>query len=93
MSLALVRGSLNKSSETKHLSDTKTHCKEMKWLNRYRRNLCYRFPEMIPVIERGLKQALEECRRQFSLYRWNCSPLNWKQVLTEGGILRKRKSS
>ncbi|XP_028419197.1 protein Wnt-2b-like [Dendronephthya gigantea] len=62
----------------------------MKWLNKYRKNLCRRFPEMIPVIERGLKQALEECRRQFSSYRWNCSPLNYKQVLNEGGILRKR---
>lgn len=64
----------------------------MKWLNKYQRKLCYRFPEMIQPIKDGVKHAVKECRRQFSSFRWNCSTLDWKQVLTEGGILKKRKS-
>jgi hypothetical protein len=46
---------------------------------------------MIEIIGKGVKHALKECRRQFNSQRWNCSPLDWEQVFTEGGILRKRK--
>lgn len=71
----------------------KTRCKEMKWLDKHQSKLCHHFPEMIPVIELGVQHALKECRRQFRTYRWNCSPLRWEEVFSDGGILKKRKTA
>ena len=81
------RKSLNRTSA----NDVRVFCTEMKWLSKDRRKLCYSFPEMIPFVKQGVKNALKECRRQFSSYRWNCYPLDWVQVLTERGIVKKRK--
>lgn len=82
---------INRSVKTRPSSDTKAYCRAVKWLDKNQRKLCYHFPEMIEIIGKGVKHALKECRRQFSSHRWNCSTLDWEQVFTEGGILRKRK--
>ena len=85
-------GKHNRRKKPRPSPQTRTYCKGMKWLDKYQRNLCYHFPEIIPLIKDGVKHALKECRRQFISFRWNCSSLDWKEVLNDGGILKKRKS-
>ena len=84
-------GKNDRQTKTHRSADTKIYCREMKWLSIYQRKLCDRFPKMIEPIKDGVKHALKECKRQFSSFRWNCSSLDWKQVLTDGGILKSSK--
>ena len=90
--MASFGGKHNRRKNPRPSPQSRTYCKGIKWLDKYQRNLCYRFPGIIPLIKDGIKHALKECRRQFSSFRWNCSSLNWKEVLNDGGILKKRKS-
>ena len=47
---------------------------------------------MIDVIKEGVNTALSKCRERFSNRKWNCSPLNWVQVLSDERLLRKGSS-
>lgn len=63
----------------------------MQWFDKRQRHICTKRPEMIRHVKKGVENALEECRRQFKDYRWNCSPLTWNQVFSEEGLLKKRE--
>lgn len=58
-------------------------------MKKYQRQYCYRYPKMIDVIREGVNTALSKCRDRFRSERWNCTPLNWEQVLSGGGLLKK----
>lgn len=72
--------------------DIRKYCRAIGWFDKRQRNICVRSPKLIEVVQKGIENALTECRRQFKSYRWNCSPLTWNEVFSEGGILKKRKS-
>ena len=63
----------------------------MGWFNIKQKHICTKTPELIEIVQKAVKKALKECRRQFKTQRWNCSPLTWTQVFSEGGILKTRK--
>ena len=75
----------------KILDDVKKYCRAMGWFDRKQKHMCTKNPEIIEIVQKAVKNALTECRRQFKAYRWNCSPLTWTQVFSEGGILKRRK--
>ena len=84
-------GEGNKTSRRRNIAnDIKKYCRAMGWFDRKQKHMCARNPELIEVVQKAVKNALTECRRQFKTYRWNCSPLTWTQVFSEGGILKKR---
>ena len=60
----------------------------MGWLDIKQKHMCTKTPELIEIVKKAVKNALTECRRQFKTHRWNCSPLTWTQVFSEGGILK-----
>ncbi|XP_046859922.1 protein Wnt-2-like [Xenia sp. Carnegie-2017] len=83
----LTNGSQNKR---KILASIRKYCRAMQWFDKRQRHICTKHPEMIRHVKKGVENALEECRRQFKDYRWNCSPLTWNQVFSEEGLLKKR---
>ncbi|CAB3998119.1 Wnt-2b-A [Paramuricea clavata] len=79
-----------KRNRTKASLDIRKYCRAMVWFDKKQRSMCARTPDLIKVVQKAVKNALAECRRQFKSYRWNCSPLTWDQVFAENGILKKR---
>ncbi|XP_046855967.1 protein Wnt-2-like [Xenia sp. Carnegie-2017] len=80
----------SKENENVGLSHaTIRYCKNMTWMKKYQRQYCYSYPKMIDVIKEGVNTALSKCRDRFRSERWNCTPLNWEQVLSGGGLLKK----
>ena len=69
-------------------NDTKKDCDEMAYFDVRQKHMCTKRPELIEIVQKAVKKALTECRRQFKTRRWNCSPLTWTQVFSEGGILK-----
>lgn len=78
-------------SSAKTSAEIKKYCRAMVWFDKRQRHMCGKQPELIEIVQKGVQNALTECRRQFKTYRWNCSPLTWTQVFSEDGILKKRK--
>ncbi|XP_028399038.1 protein Wnt-7b-like [Dendronephthya gigantea] len=78
-----------KRSRTRN-AHIRRYCRVMSWFDKRQRSICMRSPDMIKIVERGVRNALTECRKRFKDYRWNCSPLTWNQVFEESGILKRR---
>ncbi|CAA9997655.1 unnamed protein product [Nesidiocoris tenuis] len=53
-------------------------CGRMGGLTKRQREICRATPETMLAISDGIRIAMDECHRQFSNHRWNCSSINFK---------------
>lgn len=52
---------------------TKAMCNAFTRFSKKQRHLCTKYPDLMEHIFLGAKMAVEECGRQMSTNRWNCS--------------------
>ena len=48
-------------------------CKTYTKLNKKQNDLCVKYPDLMEPIFRGAKTGVNECEKQLSTNRWNCS--------------------
>ena len=56
-------------------------CKTFTKLNKKQNELCVKYPDLMEPILRGAKTGIEECRKQLSTNRWNCSNVSEQGTL------------
>ena len=53
--------------------DASIICNRIKGLVPQQRRICRAYPEAMATVGEGTEMAIEECKKQFALRRWNCT--------------------
>ena len=61
-------------------SNQEPFCSSLTFLTIEQRYYCQTNPKIFAIINRSLRQAIEECQYQFRNQRWNCSIFNQSDV-------------